>query len=267
MSSSDSVAAGTVEAKVAAERWAALEANPEVLTSLCHQLGVAPTFQVVDVFGLEPDLLGFVPQPALALILLFPSKPRDAEARVTSVAEHEVSPRVYYLTQLRGHLDNACGTIAVLHSVLNNRDILGLSGDPGCVGERFYQQTRELGHDERGKCLDTFQDIVTLHNKLVGEGQSRVVESNQVNRYQESRNTFDVLLSQVRHHFVSITAVEGHLVELDGAYNSGPNVIRKLEAGQDFLSAAAEFVKEKYISKSGEEAQFALMALVMGHGD
>ena len=75
------------------------------------------------------------------------------------------------------------------------------------------------------------------------------------------------LSSQVRHHFVSITAVDGHLVELDGAYNSGPNVIRKLEAGQDFLSAAAEFVKEKYISKSGEEAQFALMALVMGHGD
>ena len=182
MSSSDSMAAGTVEAKVAAERWAALEANPEVLTSLCHQLGVAPTFQVVDVFGLEPDLLGFVPQPALALILLFPSKPRDDAARVTSVAEHEVSPRVYYLTQLRGHLDNACGTIAILHSVLNNRDILGLSGDPGCVGERFYQQTRELGHDERGKCLDTFQDIVTLHNKLVGEGQSRVVESNQVDK-------------------------------------------------------------------------------------
>ena len=188
MSSSDSVAAGTVEAKVAAERWAALEANPEVLTSLCHQLGVAPTFQVVDVFGLEPDLLGFVPQPALALILLFPSKPRDAEARVTSVAEHEVSPRVYYLTQLRGHLDNACGTIAVLHSVLNNRDILGLSGDPGCVGERFYQQTRELGHDDRGKCLDTFQDIVTLHNKLVAEGQSRVVESNQVDRKRNSEH-------------------------------------------------------------------------------
>ena len=267
MSSSDSVAAGTVEAKVAAERWAALEANPEVLTSLCHQLGVAPTFQVVDVFGLEPDLLGFVPQPALALILLFPSKPRDAEARVTSVAEHEVSPRVYYLTQLRGHLDNACGTIAVLHSVLNNRDILGLSGDPGCVGERFYQQTRELGHDDRGKCLDTFQDIVTLHNKLVGEGQSRVVESNQVDKYYIFGNIYFMLFWQVRHHFVSITAVEGHLVELDGAYNSGPNVIRKLEAGQDFLSAAAEFVKEKYISKSGEEAQFALMALVMGHGD
>ena len=75
---------------------------------------------------------------------------------------------------------------------------------------------------------------------------------------------FYIASPQVCHHFIGITAVEG---ELDGAYNSGPSVIRKLEAGQSFLSSAAEFVKEKYISKSGEAAQFALMALVMGHGD
>ena len=47
-----------IEAKVSKERWAALEANPEVMTKLCHQLGVSPMFEVVDVWGLDPDMLG-----------------------------------------------------------------------------------------------------------------------------------------------------------------------------------------------------------------
>ena len=44
--SSESEAGG-----VEGERWAALEANPEVMTSLCHQVGVSPLYQVVDVYG------------------------------------------------------------------------------------------------------------------------------------------------------------------------------------------------------------------------
>ena len=47
-----------IEAKVSKERWAALDANPEVMTKLCHQLGVSPMFEVVDVLGLDPDILG-----------------------------------------------------------------------------------------------------------------------------------------------------------------------------------------------------------------
>ena len=52
-------------------------------------------------------------------------------------------------------------------------------------------------------------------------------------------------------------------MELDGAYNSGPNIISKLEEGETFLTAAAKFVQEKYIQQSGGNIQFALMALVM----
>lgn len=36
------------------------------------KLGVPSNVQVVDVFSLEPDMLGFVPQPVAALMLLFP---------------------------------------------------------------------------------------------------------------------------------------------------------------------------------------------------
>ena len=194
-------------------------------------------------------MLGFVPQPVVALILLFPSKPRDDKTRRVEVADHHLSSKVYYLTQLQGHLDNACGTIAMLHSIMNNRDILGVA-DSDCVAERFYKETLDQSHDDRGRTLDTHEKIVDIHNALVTMGQSNVVES-----------------EKVSHHFVCITSVDGHLVELDGAYNSGPNIINKIDEGLGFLESAAQFVKTKYMSAAAENATFALMALVMSQDD
>ena len=92
--------------KVANERWAALEANPEVMTKLCDQLGVSPMFEVVDIWGLDPDMLAFVPQPVVAIILLFPSKSRDDTNRTVTVADHEISGQVYYLRQLKAKTIN-----------------------------------------------------------------------------------------------------------------------------------------------------------------
>jgi len=228
------------------ERWAALEANPEVLTRFCHLMGVKEGWEVVDVWGLDPDLLALVPQPVVSLVLLFPTKNSDGtKARQFNVVEkQEIDDKVYYLRQLEGHLDNACGTIAMLHSLLNNRSILGLEGGEGVV-EKFYNQTKEMDGEQRGKFLDTYQDIVNVHNMLVGEGQSNTVES-----------------EKVCHHFVCLTGVDGHLVELDGAYNSGPLVVEKIQDGDTLLTSAARFVQNKYITPSSGNIQFALMALV-----
>ena len=87
--------------------------------------------------------------------------------------------KVYYMRQLEGHLDNACGTIAMLHSLLNNRSMLGVEGGEGVV-EKFYNETKDMDGDQRGKFLDTYHDIVTVHNMLVGEGQSDMVQSEKV---------------------------------------------------------------------------------------
>jgi len=233
------------------ERWAALESNPEVLTKFCHLMGVEEEWEVVDVWGLDPDLLALVPQPVVSLVLLFPTKTADgSKARqFTMVEKHEVGDQVYFLKQLEGHLDNACGTIAMVHSLMNNRAMLGLEGKQG-VGEKFYNETKDMDGDKRGKYLDTFQDIVTVHNMLVGEGQSNMVQS-----------------EKVCHHFVCLTTVAGHLVELDGAYNSGPSVVEKIQDGDTFLSSAARFVQSKYINPSSGNIEFALMALVKGHKD
>jgi len=228
----------------AVERWAALESNPEVLSSFCHLGGVSPQWEVVDVWGLDPDLLGFVPQPVLALILLFPTKDEQGEKvrERQHVEEHPVSASTYFLRQVEG-LSNACGTIAMLHAIFNNRDLLGIEGKECTLG-KFYTETKNLNAEERGRALDDSADIGSVHNGLVAEGQSHQVEGD-----------------KVRHHFVCLTAVDGHLVELDGAYNSGPLVVKSL-GDEMLLTAAASHVKEKYLA-STDSIQFSLMALVM----
>ncbi|KAH8164589.1 hypothetical protein CIB48_g3664 [Xylaria polymorpha] len=50
-----------------------LEANPELMTSLLRKLGLSSALQVHDVYSItEPELLAFIPRPALALLLVFP---------------------------------------------------------------------------------------------------------------------------------------------------------------------------------------------------
>ncbi len=52
--------------------WIPLESNPEALNTFARGIGLPSSVAFTDCFGLEPDLLGFLPQPVYAVILLFP---------------------------------------------------------------------------------------------------------------------------------------------------------------------------------------------------
>ena len=51
--------------------WPPLESNPEVFTSYLHSIGLSPTFSIGEVFGFDEDLLAFLPQPVLGVIVCF----------------------------------------------------------------------------------------------------------------------------------------------------------------------------------------------------
>lgn len=100
-----------------------LEANPELMTSLLHKLGLSSALQVHDVYSItEPELLAFIPRPALALLLVFPVSAAYESSRLAEDAgvpeyagKGPDEPVVWWRQTIR----NACGLMGLLHAVSN----------------------------------------------------------------------------------------------------------------------------------------------------
>ena len=110
-----------------------LENNPEVMTSLVHNLGLSTSLAFHDVWSIDdPEMLSFVPRPASALLLVFPVSKSYEKFRVEEDADKQVyegkgaeEPVIWYKQTIR----NACGLIGILHAVSNGsaRDFVGTS--------------------------------------------------------------------------------------------------------------------------------------------
>ena len=49
--------------------WPALESNPEVFTNYLHSVGMSEEWAIGEVFGFDEDLLAFLPQPVIGVIV------------------------------------------------------------------------------------------------------------------------------------------------------------------------------------------------------
>lgn len=108
-----------------------VENNPEVMSSLVHKLGLSPELSWHDVYSIDDrSLLAFVPRPAHALLLVFPTSSAYEKARHE---EDEPLPdysgtgpdeEVLWFKQTIG---NACGLMGLLHAACNGmtRDLIG----------------------------------------------------------------------------------------------------------------------------------------------
>lgn len=102
-----------------------LESDPGLFTHLIHRLGAKQSIAFHDVLSLdEPELLAFVPRPALAVVLVFPTS-AQYKAEITkqdkSRADYTQSGNDETVVWFRQSINNACGFYAVLHAVSNGR--------------------------------------------------------------------------------------------------------------------------------------------------
>ncbi|XP_011160215.1 ubiquitin carboxyl-terminal hydrolase isozyme L3 [Solenopsis invicta] len=218
--------------------WVPLESNPEVMTKFLHKLGVPKKWSVLDVYSLEPEMLAIVSRPVLAVILLYPVPSKTEKTEEDKEEEKDSTPdSVYHMKQ---SISNACGTIALIHSVANNLDTIQL--EDGFL-KKFLDETKGLSYLERGERLMKTQDIIDTHMESAQEGQTEAP-------------TEDV---EVYHHFVAFIHKDGSLYELDGRKPAPIN--HGSTTPETLLDDAARVCKETYIDRDPNEVRFTVVAL------
>eukprot|EP00026_Physarum_polycephalum_P015599 Phypoly_transcript_16318.p1 GENE.Phypoly_transcript_16318~~Phypoly_transcript_16318.p1 ORF type:complete len:264 (+),score=44.48 Phypoly_transcript_16318:105-794(+) len=223
------------------KNWVALEANPEVLNKFIYFLGGSSQYEFCDVLGFDPELLQMVPPNAVAVLFLFPVDEhyeryrKEQQERIQNEGQ-VVSNNVYFMVQTIG---NACGTIGLLHCVLNNAQ--ALVEEKGFF-RNFLNKTKGLTPAQRAEALVEDEEIDGAHSLFASQGQSRAPGADE-----------DVDL-----HFVAFVKVDGNLYELDGrkpfAVNHGPS--------ESVLEDATRVIQKLVELNPTGDLRFNVMALV-----
>ncbi|KAI9862212.1 MAG: ubiquitinyl hydrolase 1 [Vezdaea acicularis] len=234
------------------KRFVPLENNPEVMTTLTHTLGLTPTLSFHDVWDLNsPDLLAFIPRPAHALLMVFPTGPSYTLHRTTEDAPlapytgHGPSEPVVWYKQTIG---NACGLIGLLHAISNGATRALLAQDSPMA--KLLAEAIPLTPEARADLLYNSDLLESAHADAASRGDSRAPPAEE----------------EVELHYVCFAkGSDGHLWELDGA-RKGPLDRGVLAEDEDVLSergldlGARKFL-EREIGGGEGDVRFSVLAL------
>ena len=82
-----------------------------------------------------------------------------------------ISENVYYMKQT---ISNACGTVAMIHSVANNLDVIDLGNG---ILKDFLEATKDSSPEEKAKQLEDNNQVCEVHDNIAREGQTAVSNS------------------------------------------------------------------------------------------
>eukprot|EP00624_Nannochloropsis_granulata_P003221 evm.model.NODE_26332_length_20456_cov_27.076897.10 len=158
------------------DRWPALESSSEAFTTLLHKLlrpssssssaDATPTsspYSFQDVFSLDEDCLAFVPGETLALILAYDHSAIPA-ASGPAIDEQPTSTspaNLVFIKQIPA-LDNACGTIALIHAALNALPP-SVTSSSSALTSLVPPGKEGAGSEEMGRRLDRHEAIHAAH--------------------------------------------------------------------------------------------------------
>uniref|UniRef100_A0A8C0U1D0 Ubiquitin carboxyl-terminal hydrolase n=1 Tax=Cyanistes caeruleus TaxID=156563 RepID=A0A8C0U1D0_CYACU len=178
--------------------WGKKEKTAWKCFGFLKQLGIHPDWQFVDVYGMEPELLSMVPRPVCAVLLLFPITEKyetfrtEEEERIKAKGQ-DVKSSVYFMKQT---INNACGTIGLIHAIANNRDKMNFETNSSL--KKFLEDSLSMTPEERAKYLETYEAIRVTHESSAHEGQTEAPSIDE----------------KVDLHFIALVNVGGHLYEL-----------------------------------------------------
>ncbi|KAF3764838.1 hypothetical protein M406DRAFT_70650 [Cryphonectria parasitica EP155] len=206
--------------------WVMLENNPEVMNALAKKLGLSDELEFYDVYSLdEPELLGLIPRPAYALLVIIPmneawlrERSAEDENKQDYAGAGEGEPVIWF----KQTIGNACGSIGLLHSVINGPAAQFIL--PGSDLEKIRRDAIPLTMADRAKMLYDSQPFEAAHAAVANLGDT--IPGAPVEGH-------------TGHHFVSfVKGTDGHLWELEGS-RKNPIDRGVLEDDEDVLSPKA----------------------------
>jgi len=172
----------------------------------------------------------------------FKTAQKRTRSKKISSGGQKVSEKLYFVRQ---HVGMACGSIAVIHAIANNRSLIKLE-DFGLA--KFLENTKDKDPEERGHMLGTDENITSAHKTVSLKGQT---------------NPDDFVKTDF--HFICFTQVDGSLYELDGTkkfpINHGPT------SKDSLLKDAAKVIQTEFVDKNPGELFFSLIALAPSTGE
>lgn len=233
-----------METKLEKTAWKPLESNSEALTKYMASLGVSEEFQLVDVFSLDEEFLAFIPQPCVAVIFLFPLTPQhEYDRKKLLEAPYDPTLDIKDAFFIRQTIKNACGTIALLHAILNNLDCIDLALGEGVLKE-LHKDLEPLSPEERAKKLEQDSSLAKCHAEFAEQGQTAPVSEE----------------SELNLHFTTFVSINGDLVELDGRHPY-PKKVGACPTKLELLTSCAKHFKQLIQDMQGE-SDFSILALV-----
>jgi ubiquitin carboxyl-terminal hydrolase L3 len=225
-----------------------LEANPQLMTTLIHKLGVSPALQMHDVFSLtEPELLSFIPRPALALLLVFPVSAVYESHRLAEDAladdyagRGSAEPVLWWRQTIR----NACGMMGLLHACANGpaREFI----EPDSTIDKLIKDSVDLAPEQRAQLLQNTPAVAEAHREAASSGDTAAPDAQD-----------DVDL----HYVCFVKGSDGALYELDGR-RKGPIKLGDLNKDEDVLSEKALSLGAlKFLEREGADLRFSAVAL------
>ena len=244
--------------KASKKKWFPLESNPSLMNDYVEKLGFDTSlYHFTDVFSTEEWALGMIPQPVAAVLMLYPLTPVQLEheqkekAAAANNNNNKSNDNVWFIKQRIG---NACGTIGLLHSLLNTPEGLRVTSvRPSSWLDAFSNDCPiPLDPIAKAERLENDDTVAKLHDKATSDDNKH---------NQTSRGHIDDKLIT---HFVALVHVNGGLYELDGR-KSGP--VRHGDTTPMTLLKDACGVVQTFMKRDPTEMRFTIMALAPKQDD
>ena len=239
------------------QKWFPLESNPSLMNQYIATMGWnVDQYHIVDVFSTEDWALEMIPQPVAAVLLLYPLTPvqlqHEKEEQLALTSSEQMSRSLNEIWFVKQRIGNACGTIGLLHAMLNVSNSIQYSLPQPLIRSDSWLQTFASATNtactplRRAELLESDSVIATLHDAATSSHEN-----------QTSRGNLD---DDVITHFIAfVCGPDGVLYELDG--RKGQPIPHGSTGFGTLLSDACRVIQEQFMARDPNELRFTILAL------